>query len=351
MHARLRGRVRVAVAVISVALNPLSVAPSATALGRGVVAPETYFAATPESSDWLAGARRSISEREYEATDAGAGLQAPNRAQGLRTYFDATGARVVDRENEERGLTHLRTVAVGRGEPKRVADGEVTADGARVEIRRAGLVETFENTELGLEQSWTLTERPVGEGSLTIDVAVGGTIARVEGDGATVMTAGGRRLEYGGLAAWDAAGTALAVRMEAAADGRVRILVDDAGAAYPVTIDPTLSSPVFTTLSPTQVAENLGESVASAGDVNGDGFDDCIVGASLYDAGQSNVGAAFIFLGGPNAIPSGSETTAATVLQSNQAGAGFGFSVAGAGDVNDDGYDDVVVGAYGYDSG
>src|SRR5690606_24837810 len=42
----------------------------------------------------------------------------------------------------------------------------------------------------------------------------------------------------------------------------------------------------------------LGDSVASAGDVNGDGFADVIAGARSFDSGQSNEGAAFVFTGG-----------------------------------------------------
>ncbi len=100
-----------------------------------------------------------------------------------------------------------------------------------------------------------------------------------------------------------------------------------------------------------QAFARLGISVASAGDVNGDGFDDVIVGAWAYDAGESNEGAAFLFLGGPTGIDAASLADAATQLESNQADSRFGSSVAGAGDVNNDGYDDVLVGAGGYDDG
>jgi flavodoxin len=86
-------------------------------------------------------------------------------------------------------------------------------------------------------------------------------------------------------------------------------------------------------------------SVAGAGDVNGDGYDDVIVGAPSYDAGEDDEGAAFVFLGGASGIPDGDASTAAARLESDQDEAALGASVAGAGDVNGDGYDDVIVGA------
>ena len=79
--------------------------------------------------------------------------------------------------------------------------------------------------------------------------------------------------------------------------------------------------------------------------MNGDGYADVIVGAPRYDAGQTDEGAAFVFLGSASGIASGNPATPHAQLESNQAGACFGVSVAGAGDVNGDGYADVIVGA------
>jgi hypothetical protein len=100
-----------------------------------------------------------------------------------------------------------------------------------------------------------------------------------------------------------------------------------------------------------QVNARMGGSVSGAGDVNGDGYADGIVGARSYDAGQIDEGAAFVFLGSASGIAAGNPATAAVQLESDQAGAQHGFSVSGAGDVNGDGYADVIVGAYHYDAG
>src|SRR4029434_9610682 len=91
----------------------------------------------------------------------------------------------------------------------------------------------------------------------------------------------------------------------------------------------------------------LGASVGTAGDVNGDGYDDVIVGANGYDNGQTNEGRAYVYLGSA----AGLSTTPAWTAESDQAGAELGISVATAGDVNGDGFSDVMVGASAYDNG
>ncbi|MBK7949141.1 MAG: FG-GAP repeat protein [Deltaproteobacteria bacterium] len=85
--------------------------------------------------------------------------------------------------------------------------------------------------------------------------------------------------------------------------------------------------------------------------MNGDGYDDVIVGANLFDAGQVDEGAAYIFLGSATGIADGSPVNAAAEFRSDQEGSNLGVSVAGAGDVNGDGYDDVVVGSDRFDAG
>jgi hypothetical protein len=94
-----------------------------------------------------------------------------------------------------------------------------------------------------------------------------------------------------------------------------------------------------------QAVARFGISVGAAGDVNGDGYDDVIIGADLFDGGQRNEGAAFVFHGSAGGL----SATPAWVAEGGQAEALFGRSVSGAGDVNGDGYDDVIVGAYRYD--
>jgi hypothetical protein len=91
--------------------------------------------------------------------------------------------------------------------------------------------------------------------------------------------------------------------------------------------------------------------VSGIGDVNGDGYADVLVGAHLYDGGYTNQGAVFVYYGSSTGLgPTGTTANADWMATSEQSSALLGWSVDGIGDVNDDGYDDLAVGAHGYDN-
>lgn len=86
-------------------------------------------------------------------------------------------------------------------------------------------------------------------------------------------------------------------------------------------------------------ASDFGISVSTAGDVNGDGYSDVIVGA------DDNINRAYIYFGG-----SSMDIIADVTMTGEGIYNYFGNSVSSAADVNGDGYSDVIIGAWGYNS-
>jgi hypothetical protein len=102
-----------------------------------------------------------------------------------------------------------------------------------------------------------------------------------------------------------------------------------------------LSATPALTLTGQTANEFFGLSASTAGDINKDGYSDIIVGASGY---MSQTGRAYVYLGGASGLGASPVIT----LTGQATTYAFGNSVGTAGDINDDGYSDVVIGAEGY---
>lgn len=219
---------------------------------------------------------------------------------------------------------------------------EALVQGDWLSWRRGPVTERYLADHRGVEQVFELHERPPGEGPLVLAIETDGLTPCLEPDRSAVSfrdAFGQVLLRESKLHVFDAAGREVAASFDARGS-HVLLRIDDAGHDYPLVVDPLLATPSWE-YSPVQAAASFGASVASAGDVDGDGHDDLIVGAPHHDGAQANVGSAFLFSGSSTGL-SASPTWQ---VDGTQPGARFGFEVASAGDVNGDGYDDVLVSA------
>lgn len=226
------------------------------------------------------------------------------------------------------------------------------ASGDRIRFRRGDLVEWYRNDGRGLVQGFTLGKPPArrglhspillemslrGDGGASLGEEAGSVLFRTE--------EGIEALRYKGPVVRDAAGAEIRSSI-ILHPGRMQIRIEDRSALYPLAVDAVLTS-ADSTLEGDRAGAAFGSSVASAGDVDGDGFEDVLVGAPFTTDTLFRQGRAFLYPGSPTGVG----TTPVWTALGDQEAANFGWSVAGAGDVNGDGYDDVVVGAYHYGNG
>jgi hypothetical protein len=87
----------------------------------------------------------------------------------------------------------------------------------------------------------------------------------------------------------------------------------------------------------TNTSDQYGYNIAPAGDVNNDGYDDLLVGTPFNDTTQTSAGRVYIYYGGDPM-----DTTVDVTMAGEEVGNFFGISATGVGDINNDGYDDVV---------
>jgi FG-GAP repeat protein len=256
----------------------------------------------------------------YHATPRGRAFRVEN--QRLAFHADVAPTGLTTRVN---GATwSLRLAEYGRGAARTsVPPMAPVASANRVEYRRGPITEWYVNGPIGIEQGFTVaTPLASGQpGELSLAFASEGDLTprlEADGHGLTLVDAGGRSvLRYSGLTAFDATGRALPARLSLAGT-RVTLSVDDAGAQYPVVIDPILRTNV---LSGTGPARQFGYGVAMTSDT-------LVIGSSGDDSGA---GAVYVFTK-PAAGWTGAAAPARLTASDRQAGDYFGMQVAVAAD-------------------
>lgn len=186
---------------------------------------------------------------------------------------------------------------------------------------------------LGAEEGFVLTGAAAFDGA---GVAVSGA-GDVNGDGLDDIIVGSDRNDATGNGA-----------------GGAYVIYGRAGERAAIGLDVLTSADGFA-IRGAAAGDFAGTDVAAAGDVNGDGMDDLIVGAPLNDTGAPDAGAAYVIYGRTGVrdtllLASLAETDGFAIVGDLDVDS-VGMSVAAAGDVNNDGVDDLIIGARYFGSG
>ncbi|MFH1468067.1 MAG: MopE-related protein, partial [Pseudomonadota bacterium] len=181
--------------------------------------------------------------------------------------FDALGAMV----DQDGSLMGIRTAAWGRGVALAPLPEVVPAEracaldepGCHAGIAYAlpGLTEWWSAADGTLEQGWIVAEAPAGAGPLALEIAVHEADTTVEDERVGLLGWDGGALLVSRLFAQDADGELLPARFEPAAGG-FRVVVEDAGARYPLSIDPTYTTVNFDDRSAPCVFSSAGSPAA-----------------------------------------------------------------------------------------
>ena len=265
-------------------------------------------------------------------------VETPTPVQGLEPSAEPLELRLV--AWGPKGALH--ELPEGRRQAAGCALDVLSRCAPRSETPYSGITEWWVDLPEARQQGWTIDE-PLAE-PLDLTVAFRGELLFVDEDGAGATLAGpdGRLWRYEELAAWDADGRTVPAVMSAHPQG-LQIHVDARGARFPVTVDPlvTLAEDDKLLASDGDSYDYFGERLQGAGDINGDGYADLVVGAPGDEDVDAAAGAVYVYYGSATGLTGETKLTASD----GAAGDNFGSDVDGAGDVDGDGYDDIIVGA------
>lgn len=272
----------------------------------------------------------------------------PNRKNSLRAVYTGQEMSITPQNAQQQWSFSLTVKGVyANGGPlyKPVKQPLVSMDENTIQFNHDDhFTVEYVNNEQGIRQNFIIQQPAVHTHKLSVQLQPASgwkTIKR----SATSLAFKNRQqlLSYNDLKVWDANGKSLPAHFSIE-DNLVQIEVDAENAIYPVTIDPIVLNGTpqnaNTFLQSNRAKAFMGMSVSGAGDINGDGYDDVILGAPGYENGQLTEGAVFVYYGTSRGI----NPTTYTLLERNIVHGQFGEYLSGGGDLDGDGYDDIVIG-------
>ncbi|HKC34964.1 MAG TPA: integrin alpha, partial [Chitinophagaceae bacterium] len=250
--------------------------------------------------NWFQNAQKFISESEYDFRknkSTSFEFYAVNKSHRIGFTFTNSGYAVspidfTGNKNLKNWKQNFGFIKLNKGRTALQLNSQytVSANKSNLRFQFPGIGIEYINNENGLRQNFIISEKLAGDKNLELLLKIqGDLIASVNNNELILKDGEGiNQLFYKDLNVWDADHKPVKASMELRDENTLAIVVDDRSARYPITIDPLNQTPDWTT--------------------SADGILPGLIGQLAIDAA-------------------------------------YGFSVAGLGDINGDGYDDVAVGA------
>lgn len=253
------------------------------------------------NNDWMVSAQAHIADLEYHFKAIGQQFGVANRKQGLGfavSPTEMTSSPILYGTATDRSWrSTLQLKSIGN-QSTTMLPGYNTVSVNEKELRYdfGNFIIEYINSESGLRQNFIVRQKPAGNDQLKITLGIKGDLVPEMGKDNTLKLIDQQTrktiLQYDDLKVWDANGKQLQARMELSDSKDIQLVVNDESAVYPVTVDP-------------------------------------LTHAAEWSATATGLLPALL-----------------TNLQL-QVDALYAYSIAGVGDVNGDGYDDVAIGAPG----
>lgn len=279
----LAGAALACLATLAVATLPAVTAPSSRSLASHRGLRHHLLARLPSSLTPVASASIGASRNNFWPVRHGADLS--THGGGIRSTFTASGAAL----RVHQGTADLSLISVGRAQRAQPVAGAAPSRTANeVLYRRGSIVESYRNGPYGLEQAFTVRQRPGGTGALVLAVRASGSLIPKQAGSQILFStrAGATALRYGQLSAIDATGRRVPAHMQLHR-GTLQLWIDDSRARYPLRIDPFVQQgQKLTPVTQTEQAY-FGFRVALSSDGN-----TALIGSSPYNTGG---GMAWVF--------------------------------------------------------